>query len=204
MNALHPLSASTVRLWLLPAVLTAAVAACAAPEVVVNGQVLDTDTTQLLRQRYGSVYPGRYWYDSVTGAWGPQGGPTAGWVQPALPLPAPLPADASGGGQGRLTGVFVNGRELHPLDVQRLQRFTGTPPWPGHWWIDAWGNFGALAAGRRGPPLGNLWALARSHGGGGRDTVIASGDGKRFVGIDSRGCGSVRAPGGATYDSPCF
>jgi hypothetical protein len=64
-----------------------------------------------------------------------------------------------------LTGVFVNGRELHPLDVIGLQGLIGQV-WPGRWWVDAQGNYGVEG----GPTLGNLMVLARanrSRGGGG-------------------------------------
>jgi hypothetical protein len=53
-------------------------------------------------------------------------------------LGGPLDARASGGGDGRLTGVFINGRELHPLDVQRLQTIGAVIPGRYRW--DAAGN----------------------------------------------------------------
>ncbi len=80
------------------------------------------------------------------------------FLPPGLTLGGPVPADASGGGQGALTGVFINGRELHPLDVVGLQQLIGQV-WPGRWWVDAQGNYGL----ENGPALGNLALLARAH-----------------------------------------
>ena len=102
----------------------AAPAAWAADEVQINGRPLDeaqARTLAALEQRIGPVPPGAYWYDVRTGAAGRWGGPVAAFLPPGLPLAGPLPADASGGGQGRLTAVFINGRELHPSDVMALR-----------------------------------------------------------------------------------
>lgn len=107
----------------------------------------------------GKVSPGRYWYDHLTGAFGGEGGPTLGLVSASLDLPGPLHADASGGGDGRLSGVFINGRELHPQDVAGLVAVLGTVV-PGRYWVDARGNFGYEG----GQLLGNLWALGQSNG----------------------------------------
>jgi hypothetical protein len=74
-----------------------------------------------------------------------------------LALGGALPANASGGGQGTLTGVFINGREAHPADVAGLRGLVGAVV-PGHWWVDANGNYGQEG----GPALGNLVALARA------------------------------------------
>ena len=84
---------------------------------------------------------GHYWYDAASGAAGVWGGPAAAYLGPGLSLGCTLPATASGGGDGRVTGVFVNGRELHPLDVAGLRRLV--PVWPGRYWWDAAGNVGA-------------------------------------------------------------
>lgn len=82
-----------------------------------------------------------YWYDDQSGAVGLWGGPLAGFLPAGLELGGPLKADCSGGG----TGVFINGRELHPIDVMELSRFT--PVRRGHWWMDEQG-----AVGRDGEP----------------------------------------------------
>jgi hypothetical protein len=73
-----------------------------------------------------------------------------------MQLGGPLRADASRGN----TGVVINGRELHMLDVVALQRLV--PVVPGRYWVDVHGNFGFEG----GPMLGNLMALAQMAGGG--------------------------------------
>ncbi|MEQ1504757.1 MAG: hypothetical protein ABMB14_21140, partial [Myxococcota bacterium] len=92
------------------------------------------------------------------------------------------PAEASGGGAGRTTGVFINGRELHPLDVQGLTAMLGAPPLPGRWWVDAQGTFGLEGQG----PVGNVLWIAnqrraqhdsdyRSDAASGSSTFVGSG-----------------------------
>ncbi|MEZ4339813.1 MAG: hypothetical protein R3B82_24595 [Sandaracinaceae bacterium] len=106
-----------------------------------------------------TVPSGDYWYDDVSGAGGLWGGPTRGFLGPGLGLGGGrVPANASGGGSGRLTGIFVNGRELHPLDVRGLTQLFGQAPWPGRWWVDGRGDFGPEGGGR----YGNLVALVQS------------------------------------------
>ncbi len=94
---------------------------------------------------------GRYWYDARSGAWGLEGGFTRGFVQAGLRIGGPLPADISGGG----TGVFINGRELPPIDLGALQQLTG-PVAAGRYWLDADGNAGLEG----GPALVNLRQVA--------------------------------------------
>ncbi len=121
MNTLqHTLVAGALSLCLL------ATATHAADGVQINGRALDDAQQQALRmleQRVGPVPAGTYWYDVHTGAAGRWGGPVAVFLPPGLPLAGALPAQASGGGDGRLTGVFINGRELHPADVMALRRY---------------------------------------------------------------------------------
>lgn len=109
-----------------------------------NGAPLDPAGLQTLRQleaHIGKVAAGRYWYDAASGGGGVWGGPAAAYLGPGLRLGGPLPAAASGGGDGRLTGVFVNGRELHPVDVAGLRQVLGDVE-GGRWWWDAAGNVG--------------------------------------------------------------
>ena len=63
------------------------------------------------------------------------------YLGPGLRLGGRLPAEASGGGSGRVTGVFVNGRELHPIDVQGLRQVLGQVQF-GRWWWNAAGDVG--------------------------------------------------------------
>jgi hypothetical protein len=137
--------------------------------VYVNGvqlsdaQLEDTEQTHRVR-----VPDGRYWYDPVCGAWGLEGGPQQGIAVAGLALGGPLRADASGGSR---TGIFVNGRELHPLDVAQLIALTGNAI-PGRWWVDAQGNFGLEGW----PMMGNLFAIARGRmaGPGGQSNEVVS------------------------------
>jgi hypothetical protein len=134
--------------------------------------------------------PGDYWYDNASGAAGQWGGPVRGFLGAGLGLgAAPVPPDASGGGAGMLTGVFINGREIHPLDVQGLTQLFGAPPWPGRWWVDGQGNFGPEG----GPVMGNLMALVqqrRSSSGGGDSYYSKDPNNHSSVFVGS-GCASV-------------
>jgi hypothetical protein len=131
--------------------------------VVVNRLRLTDEAVAALEQRYGTrVMDGAYWYDRVCGAWGVEGGPGVAAMEAGLDLGGPLQPDASNGN----TGVFINGRQLHPMDYVRLQQVVPMVL-PGRWWLDAAGNFGV----ENGPMLGNLWMIVQSQfgnaGGGG-------------------------------------
>jgi hypothetical protein len=139
--------------------------------VVVNGVALDPQTIAQLQRVYGAITPGRYWYDPVSGLWGRERGPTAGQIAPGLRLGGPLRRDASGG----RTGVFVNGRELHPGDVAQLQQLYGAVN-PGRYWLNAQGIGGYEG----GPAQFNLPAAAaqaaqRSGGGRGYNRTTPGG-----------------------------
>jgi len=129
--------------------------------VVVNGVTLDAAALALLDGAARTQVPdGDYWYDARCGACGARGGPTATFM-PAVLAFAPMRADASGGGNGALTGVFVNGRELHAADVNALARIGQILP--GRYWLDAYGFWGyeGLEV-----PIGNLAAGGASSGSG--------------------------------------
>jgi hypothetical protein len=131
-----------------------------------NGRALDAAGLEVLarlERAVGTLADGDYWYDPRSGASGRWGGPALAFLPAGLPLGGPLPAEASGGGRGNLTGVFVNGRELHPVDVAGLQEIVGVVV-PGRWWVDATGAYGLEG----GPPAGNLVAMARARQGGSR------------------------------------
>lgn len=133
--------------------------------VYVNRVQLDLDSLQELEaQNDLPIADGRYWYDIDTGAWGVEGGPTAGLIYPDLPLPTPMPADISGGG----TGIFINGREIHPLDQQALYQLFGVT-YQGDFWMDSQGNLGSVG----GPAIANILQAsqaAQSAEGGGSVT----------------------------------
>jgi hypothetical protein len=139
-------------------------------EIIVNGITLPAATVQSLHQAGIPARDGNWWYDSRTGAFGAIGGPTAGFLMPGLPLGGPLRADASGGGDGRYGGVFINGRELHPQDIAALAAQIGQVQ-PGRYWVDAAGNFGYEGGGM----LGNLRAMASSASARGPRGSAASG-----------------------------
>ena len=143
---------------------------CMAPapigrQIVVNGELLDAGDLAIvegLEAQYGvRVSDGRYWYDALVGLWGREGEGTSGLIAPGLALGGSLRADASGGG----TGVFVNGRELDPVEVGYLRRCFAVPA--GRYWLDAQGIAGAEG----GPPLLDVVAacraVAQQHGPGG-------------------------------------
>jgi hypothetical protein len=121
--------------------------------ISINGTVLSANEIQAIEQQYKvRLVAGQYWYDRNCGAWGIEGGPTVGFVMPGLSVGGPLRANASGGN----TNVFINGRELHHLDVLGLQQLG--PVLPGRYWVDAWWNRGYEG----GPPLFNLAVLMRA------------------------------------------
>ncbi|CAI5966150.1 unnamed protein product, partial [Closterium sp. NIES-64] len=62
----------------------------------------------------GGVVLGQY--DQVAGFWGQMGGPCLGMIPPGIDLGPALPKNCSGGN----TKVYVNARELHRKDLDRL------------------------------------------------------------------------------------
>jgi hypothetical protein len=177
--------------WAAAAGMALSTANSLAADVVVNRVVLDAPTRQALERNYGvPIQPGRYWYDPVSGVWGLEGGPAAGQIHPGLRLGGPMWQQASRGN----TGVVVNGRELHRLDVAALQRCT--PVIPGRYWVLANGVGGT----ERGPASFNLAALCGSRGGGGgggSSTRCDSYGGGQFNCSNSRtGIGMISEGGG--------
>jgi hypothetical protein len=162
-----------------------------ARRIEINGRPITAQglrTVAALEASSGGQLPdGSYWYDGRSGALGRWGGPTLTVIPAGLELGAPLPANASGGGSGRVTGVFINGRELHPMDVQLLSAFIGSAIFPGRYWVDAQANAGLEG----GPPMWNLYVLAQrrqqQQSGGGN-----GGPGKYGIQTGPNGC--VAAP----------
>jgi hypothetical protein len=103
------------------------------------------------------IADGRYWYDFNSGAWGVEGGPTAGFIYPGLSLPGPMPVNISGGG----TGIYINGREIHPLEQQALYQLFGVT-YQGNFWMDALGNLGYVG----GPAIANVLQASQAAQGG--------------------------------------
>jgi hypothetical protein len=158
--------------------------------IFVNGEsVVQEDFVRELA-RFGvpltvEIPDGEYWYDRMSGLWGLRGGPTLGRMPPELDLGGPVRADASVGG----TGIFINGRELHPTEALYLQQLFGYTL-PGRYWMNAMG-VGGLDGG---PPLFDLGALARQQSGGGSYSRRGP-----FGSIGSDGnCSYYMTPGGTS------
>ncbi len=163
-----------------------------------NGATITADALtrlQSLETSTGTRVPdGDYWYDNATGAWGLWGGPAAGLIPAGLSLGGAMPPNSSGGG----TGVFINGRELNPVDVQRLQQIT--PVVAGRYWMDAQGNGGLEGQ----PASFNLVQLAqqanRGNSGGAWSHATSTPSGNNYVGGDGQGFTYFQgADGSAVY-----
>jgi hypothetical protein len=159
-----------------------------------NGRALaaaERSTLERLERQIGRIPDGDYWYDPKTGASGRWGGPTLAFLPAGLELGGAAPANASGGGSGALTGVFINGREAHPADVAGLRGLVGAVL-PGRWWVDAAGNYGREG----GPHMGNLVALAqaRQRDGQGGGTAWS----KRYEGASPRDTMNLASDGNTT------
>ncbi len=117
--------------------------------VYVNGRLVGQEQFTEQLAMFGIVLPtpvqdGAYWYDRLSGLWGLIGGPTLGQLPSGLELGGPLREDASGG----QSSVFINGRTLHPTEVQYLQMVFGCVI-PGRYWMNAQGIGGPWRAARR-------------------------------------------------------
>lgn len=109
---------------------------------------LNDQQKAFIRQVFGKEVDGKhFWYDQISGAWGYEGLPAAGAVMPNLQLGAPLRPDASGGG----TNVMVNGRILHPFELNYFVRQFGYVT-PGRYFLLPDGSYGFEG----GPIMGRL------------------------------------------------
>ena len=130
------------------------------PQIIVNGSALSDSDIEHMIGLYGQVYVGRYWYDKASGLYGYEGKGAAGQLHAGLPIGGPLATSASGGGNGRLTGVFINGREIHPDEYAFLQQIFGQVL-PGRFWMNAQGVGGYEG----GPAFFNVAQAMRAAGG---------------------------------------
>lgn len=131
--------------------------------VVINGEDIGASGVARIARAGGGAPPaGRYWYDATSGLWGLEGQGAAGVASAGLNLGGSLSKGASSGN----TGVLINGRELPTSDWIALSRLVGGQVPPGRYFIDAAGNAGPEG----GYPLVNLYAVARTQGGGGSYT----------------------------------
>ncbi len=134
--------------------LFAAPASAQGQAVFFNGAALPPAAIAQLQAAGLPLQAGRHWYDPVSGWWGRQGGPAAGQLPPGLPLGGALRADASGGG----TGTYINGRELHPVEVQQLTMLFNAPVPRLRFWMNAQGIGGPEG----GPATFSLQAAAQA------------------------------------------
>src|SRR5262245_58872327 len=104
--------------------------------VIVNGAPLPPQHAAALEQRYRTrLVPGRYWYDATSGLWGLEGGASVGLIASGLPFGRMDPR-ASVGRWAGITAVFVNGREIHPDELQYLRALYGAVR-PARYWLNA-------------------------------------------------------------------
>jgi hypothetical protein len=222
-------------LVLLACMLVPSLACCAPPDapsvaaaepvpqtaVLVNGTMLSAEQIGQLHAKYRvPIAPGDYWYDRNNGLWGKSGGPALGFLMPGEPIGGPLRADASAGD----SGVFINGRELHAIDVQNLDAIFapfGTRTQRGRYWSDAHGNFGlegnlaaignfklmVAQAQRRthgaGARKSNPWSYTTDYSAFGSDGSSSYYESKRSYGPDKGYTGVyVDESGSVSYDTP--
>ncbi len=134
-------------------------------KVIINGHALNHKTLTELHRLYPvPIAAGRYWYDTVSGAYGVEGNPVAGQMLPGLRLGGPLRADASHG----TSGVFINGRQLTLGEKFYLEQLCQTPVTPARYWVNAQG----LGGFEGGPASFNLSLCGPTQGqrGGGSST----------------------------------
>lgn len=178
---------------------TTAIAAPRCPsQVRVNGQCVAAGTLRQLEAHYGArTVPGSYWYDARSGLFGPVGQPAQGIIAAGLPFAGKLRRDASGG----TTGVFINGRELHQVEVMALSQLGRVIP--GRYWMDAMTNVGVEG---NPMPFANLAALMAPRGqtnGGNRGGDNYYGNTMTGTYANSQGgCSYVMTPSG-TVTSGC-
>src|SRR5262245_3738462 len=121
--------------------------------VVVNGRRVEAKKLEaLLRDSKVRVLEGSYWYDDKCGAWGLAGGPALGYVPAGLDALGALDPKAPSSG----TGVFVNGREADPKDVEELRKLIELPE--GRYWMDVKGVMGFEG---NGTPFISIFGRAR-------------------------------------------
>ncbi|XP_077227406.1 uncharacterized protein LOC143860583 [Tasmannia lanceolata] len=85
--------------------------------VSINGQPIPDRLVKKAEKLAGPILPGQYWYDCRAGFWGVMGQQCIGIIPPSIEeFNYPMPKNCAGGN----TGIFVNGRELHPKDFELL------------------------------------------------------------------------------------
>src|SRR5579872_13948 len=136
--------------------------------IFINGKELTPEQASGMAAAYRyAPIPGRYWYDSRSGAWGFEGHETAGFLLPGYNF-GPLAADASHGN----TGVFINGRQINMIEAMRIRQTFGAV-YRGRWWLD--GRTGYYGLEGNSVPVGNvIAALQAQRSGRGGDNFWSS------------------------------
>lgn len=153
-------------------VVVAPAAAQSEPAVYVNGERIGAAAVHALERTYRTRVPnGRYWYDPRSGLWGLEGGPGIGQIAPGMKLGGRLSPNAS---RSR-TGVYVNGRQIHDMELAYLQRLYGHVQ-RGRYWLDHRG----LAGFEGGPAQFDLHAAVAGASGynrnGGGGSLMSDGE----------------------------
>lgn len=134
--------------------------------VTINGVELSwVEQASLAMQLGMPIAPGRYFYDHESGAWGYEGGPTQGYLPPALPLPRRATAPSAKAGDPTATStVVINGVALSSEQLAALAARFGVGIQPGRYWYDplcgAWGQEGGPTRGQVHPGLGSAGRCA--------------------------------------------
>ncbi|KAF3335006.1 Extra-large guanine nucleotide-binding protein 1 [Carex littledalei] len=85
--------------------------------VWVNGRPISDRAVKRAEKKAGPIDPGDYWYDYRAGFWGVMGHQCLGIIPPFIKdFNYPMLQNCAGG----ITGVLVNGRELHQKDLDVL------------------------------------------------------------------------------------
>ena len=159
---------------------------------IINNIMLSEQQIAEFEKMYGQKpKPGRYWYDKISGLFGPKGQPALGFMYPGHDFGV-LARDASNGN----TQVLINGRELTQTEYMILCNTVGNMVFAGSYWLDAHGNAGIEG---NSFPMINLFVAAqqRPHhnsGGGSGDNFWTS----RFSAgnyTDDGSAGYVSVPG---------
>lgn len=101
-----------------------------------NGVGIPETLRQKLRDNGNPAHDGDWWYDDVSGAYGHVGGPCLKFMTPGLSGFGRIDPNCSHGS----SGVFVNGRELHDIDISNWQTYVDDVPKPGRYSLDGNGD----------------------------------------------------------------
>lgn len=106
--------------------------------VVINRQPLTIGEVNAIQYRYNYKIPnGRYWYDTVSGLWGYEGGPAMGRTVSGIHAFGSMPQNIS----KSKTGIIINGREIHKKDLEELQKLFGSIK-RARYWLNSRGRGG--------------------------------------------------------------